>query len=153
MTKMKMSLEPVDVSKIAADIFERLRRSDPERVVETVIGAGISMVADNRLMEIAMENLIGNAWKFTGKTPHARIEFGTNRHDGQDVCFVKDNGVGFDMAYAQNLFGPFQRLHTMEEFPGTGIGLSIVQRIIHRLDGRIWAEAAINKGATFYFVI
>ena len=106
---------------------------------------------DPYLMRIAMENLIGNAWKFTGKEVHPRIEFGTTVKDGETACFVRDNGAGFDMAYVGKLFGTFQRLHTADEFPGTGIGLATVQRIIHRHGGRVWAEGEIGKGATFYF--
>ena len=108
---------------------------------------------DPYLMQIALENLLDNAWKFTGKEAHPRIEFGTTVKDGETAYFIRDNGAGFDMAYVDKLFGAFQRLHTTEEFPGTGIGLATVQRIIHRHGGRVWAEGEIGKGATFYFTL
>ena len=99
-----------------------------------------------------MNNLIGNAWKFTGRQSNARIEFGATKHKGEKVYFIQDNGAGFDMTYADKLFGAFQRLHSEKDFPGTGIGLAIVKRIFNRLGGRIWGEAKVGKGATFYFV-
>ena len=108
---------------------------------------------DPNLMQIAMENLMGNAWKFTGKEAHPKIEFGTTVRDGETACFIRDNGAGFDMAYAGKLFGAFQRLHTTDEFPGTGIGLATVQRIIHRHGGKVWAEGEKGKGAVFYFTL
>jgi light-regulated signal transduction histidine kinase (bacteriophytochrome) len=103
------------------------------------------------LLRIVVDNLLNNAWKYTSKHPRARIEFGKSHADGSAVYFVKDDGAGFDPAYSQRLFGAFQRLHGVTEFPGTGVGLATVQRIIHRHGGRIWAEGAVEKGATFYF--
>jgi light-regulated signal transduction histidine kinase (bacteriophytochrome) len=104
-------------------------------------------------MKIVLENLLDNAWKFTGKEAHPRIEFGTTVRDGKTACFIRDNGVGFDMAYVDKLFGAFQRLHTSHEFSGTGIGLATVKRIINRHNGQIWAEGEVGKGATFYFTL
>ena len=108
---------------------------------------------DARLLRVALENLLGNAWKFTGKRDQARIEFGLTEHDGQQACFVRDDGAGFDMAYADKLFGAFQRLHDHSEFQGEGIGLATVQRIMHRHGGQVWAEGAPEQGATFYFTL
>ena len=108
---------------------------------------------DERLLRAALENLLHNAWKFTGRCSRSRIEFGTEQHDGQLAYFVRDNGIGFDMAYAGKIFGVFERLHSDADFPGTGIGLAIVQRIINRHGGKIWAQGALNQGATFYFTL
>ena len=105
------------------------------------------------LVQVLMENLLSNAWKSTAKHPRATIEFGATQHNGKSAYFVRDNGAGFDMAYAGKLFGAFQRLHGRTEFPGTGIGLATVQRIIHRHGGRVWAEGAVEQGATFYFTL
>jgi light-regulated signal transduction histidine kinase (bacteriophytochrome) len=143
--------EPVDLSKFAELIMLDLRNEEPERQVETVIAPGISAHGDARLMRIVLDNLLGNAWKFTAKCPGAKIEFGTERHKEGPVYFVRDNGAGFDARYVERLFSPFQRLHKNEEFPGTGIGLATVQRIVHRHGGRVWAEGAVDQGATFYF--
>jgi light-regulated signal transduction histidine kinase (bacteriophytochrome) len=108
---------------------------------------------DAQLLEIALTNLLGNAFKFTGKTPQARIEFGQTEVEGRRAIFVGDNGAGFDMALAKKLFGAFQRMHKASDFPGTGVGLTTVQRIVHRHGGRIWAEAAVDQGASFYFTL
>jgi light-regulated signal transduction histidine kinase (bacteriophytochrome) len=105
------------------------------------------------LLQVMLQNLLGNAWKFTAKLPHARVEVGCTQYDGHTVYCVRDNGAGFDMAYADKLFAPFQRLHTTDEFEGLGIGLATVQRIVHRHGGRIWAEGAVDHGATFYFTL
>ena len=152
-TKKEIALEPIDLSRIAADIIETLRRNEPERSVETVIRDKINAIADPYFIHIAMENLLNNAWKFTGKNQKAKIEFGVFRQDGENIYYVSDNGVGFDMAYMDKLFRPFQRLHREDEFPGTGVGLATVHRIINRLGGRIWVEAKPNDGVTFYFTI
>jgi len=121
--------------------------------MEFIIQPGLTANGDARLLEIVLSNLLGNAWKFTGPRPLARIEFGQTEVEGRPAFFVRDNGVGFDMAYAEKLFGAFQRMHRASEFPGTGIGLATVQRIVHRHGGRAWAEAQVNQGATFYFTL
>ncbi len=143
----------VDLADIARTVLKRLQRDHPDRAVEAVVAAEAADAGDERLLAIALENLLGNAWKFTGNRPRARIEFGQQRQTGHPVYFVRDNGAGFDMAYAQKLFGVFQRLHSASEFEGTGIGLATVQRIIHRHGGRVWGEGEVGRGATFFFTI
>jgi light-regulated signal transduction histidine kinase (bacteriophytochrome) len=140
-----------DLSEIVSAAAARLRAAEPHREVEVTVANALSADVDPRLAGALFENLLGNAWKFTRKKPAARIEFGAVERDGAPVFFVRDNGAGFDMAYASKLFTPFQRLHTVEEFPGTGIGLATVQRIVHRHGGRIWAEGSVDGGASFYF--
>jgi light-regulated signal transduction histidine kinase (bacteriophytochrome) len=141
-----------DVSAIARRVAARLARGTPDRQVELVVADGLVADCDNRLLEIVFENLIGNAWKFTGKRSDARIEVGVTGKELR-TFFVRDNGAGFDMSYASKLFGVFQRLHSTVEFEGTGIGLVTVQRIIRRHGGRIWAEAAVGCGAAFFFTL
>ncbi len=143
----------IDLSQMAYDILERARVLQPHRAVELRIQPNLAASGDRRLVEIALENLLGNAWKFTSKTEHARIEFGAAVIDGKDVFFVRDNGAGFDMKYVDKLFGPFQRLHKAEDFEGTGIGLATVKRVVTRHGGDIWAEGNIGQGATFYFTL
>jgi signal transduction histidine kinase len=150
-TRTELAVRPVDLSAIARDIADQLRRQQPERQVQWVIDEGVVVQADRSLMQIAMQNLLENAWKFTGKTDNAVIRVGAVEHDGAMDCFVADNGVGFDMTYADRLFGAFQRLHHESEFSGTGIGLAIVQRIMRRHEGRIWVHASPGHGATFFF--
>lgn len=152
-TRDKMEIETVDLSALAQMIAAELQGTQPERQAEFVVAPGITVQGDARLLRIALENLLGNAWKFTGKRPRARIELGVTLQEGKPVYFVRDDGAGFNMAYADKLFVVFQRLHTEAEFPGIGIGLAIVNRIIHRHGGRIWAEGAVEKGATFYFTM
>jgi PAS domain S-box-containing protein len=143
---------PTDLSSLVHIIATELQQADPARHVEIVIGEGITADGDAAMLRAVLENLMANAWKFTSLTDGSRIEFGVeNASNGLPTYFVRDNGAGFDMAYAEKLFGAFQRLHGEEEFPGTGIGLASVQRIIHRHGGRIWAKGEVNRGATFYF--
>jgi len=143
----------IDLSSIAHDVFEELEKQHPGRKVELRIAERLPAEADSRLMRVAFDNLLGNAWKFTAKVPTGQIEIGAEQKQGGTVFFVRDNGAGFDMSYAENLFRPFQRLHNESEFPGTGIGLATVHRIIERHGGRIWAEGVVDQGATFYFTI
>jgi light-regulated signal transduction histidine kinase (bacteriophytochrome) len=151
LSRSELHREPVDLSSVARDAAGELSRVEPDRVVEVVVQGGLTADVDPPLVRALLENLLGNAWKFTSKVSAARIELGATEKDGAATFFVRDNGAGFDMAYASKLFAPFQRLHTVDEFPGTGIGLATVQRIVHRHGGRIWAEAAVDGGATFYF--
>jgi len=143
----------VDLTKVARESGARLREADPGRDVEFAVEEGLRVEGDADLMAAVMENLLGNAWKFTGRQAKAHIDVGLTSKDGQAVYFVRDDGAGFDMAYADKLFGAFQRLHSTAEFPGTGIGLATVQRIVRRHGGRIWAEAELARGATFSFTL
>lgn len=124
-----------------------------QRQAEFIIADGVTAEGDTVMLRAVLENLLRNAWKFTGKHPTARIEFGLTQKEDHLVYFVRDDGVGFDMAYADKLFGAFQRLHSIAEFPGTGIGLATVQRIIHRHGGKIWVEGEVGRGATFCFTL
>jgi PAS domain S-box-containing protein len=154
-TRAELVWTDVDLSAISRAIGEQLAAAAPERRVELAIEPGMTVRGDEHWLRQAMENLIGNAWKFTSKTSAARIEVGTmtEHATGERVFYVRDNGAGFAMPRAEKLFAAFQRMHTAEEFPGTGIGLAIVRRIIRRQGGRIWAEAEVGKGATFYFTL
>jgi len=143
--------EQVTLSALARDVAEDLRLTRGER--DVVIADDVSVDGNAHLLRIVLENLMGNAWKFTSQTTRPRVEFGSVEDNGQLVCFVRDNGAGFDMDHADKLFVPFERLHSQAEFNGTGIGLSIVRRIIDRHDGRIWAESSEGQGATFYFTV
>lgn len=150
-TRADIQHGPIDLSQLAHAVAAELRRSEPGRNVSVQIEPGLRAEGDSPLIRTVLENLIGNAWKFTSKRESARIEVGQTRVDGKLAFFVRDNGAGFDQAYTDRLFGAFQRLHAATEFPGTGIGLASVLRIIHRHGGRIWAEGEVNQGATFYF--
>ncbi|MGZ5054593.1 MAG: PAS domain-containing sensor histidine kinase, partial [Methylobacter sp.] len=152
-TRSELKREDIDLSAIAAEVIDELRKQEPNRVVQCTIQPGLSVMGDGRLLHIVLDNLLGNAWKFTSKRPDAKIEFGMQVLNDEPVYFVRDNGAGFDMAYAEKLFGAFQRLHDTNEFPGTGIGLATAQRIIHKHGGRIWAESKVEQGATFYFTL
>lgn len=149
-TRAEVSREEVDLSVLAQEIIAELNRVQPDRKVEFAIASELKARGDSRLLRIALENLLSNAFKFTRPHPKARIEFGVMEKDGKPVYFVRDDGVGFDMAYVDKLFGAFQRLHDTREFPGTGIGLAIVQRVIYKHGGKVWAEGEVEKGATFY---
>jgi signal transduction histidine kinase len=144
---------PVDLSALAEEVAGSLRLREPERHVEVAIAPGLAATGDPGLLRIALDNLFGNAWKYTGRQPQARIEFGVTMDERGPVYFVRDNGAGFDMKYAGKLFNAFARLHTTSEFPGSGIGLATVQRIVHRHGGSIWAQAAVGAGAAFYFTL
>ena len=148
-----MHREKVDLSALARSISEQLHRREPSRKVEFVIHDCTPAEGDSRLLNIVLENLLRNAWKYTSKHDHARIEFGCEERRGRTTFFVKDDGAGFDSSHVDRLFKPFQRLHATSEFPGTGIGLATVQRIIARHGGEVWAEGVVDKGATFYFTL
>lgn len=152
-TRAEMRREPVDLSVLAESVVADLRRLEPQRQVEIVIAPRLRAEGDPQLLRIALVNLLSNAWKFTSRQTAARIELGAQDTGSEHAFYIRDNGVGFDMAYAGKLFGAFQRLHAMSEFPGTGIGLATVQRIINRHGGRIWAEGTVGQGATFYFAL
>ncbi len=153
-SRTEMQRKKVDMSGLAKSIIKELRERDPSRQVEILVPDKLVANGDPQLLRIALVNLIGNAWKYTGKNENARIEFGASPGaKGETIFFVKDNGAGFDMAYSEKLFGAFQRLHAQAEFEGTGVGLATVKRIIRRHGGRIWAESAVEKGATFYFAL
>ncbi|MFO0617482.1 MAG: PAS domain S-box protein [Polyangiaceae bacterium] len=151
LTRSELRIEDVELSAIARDVIARLRASEPERDVDVTIADDLRADVDPRLARALLENLLENAWKFTSKREKARIEVGADTIQGARAHFVRDNGAGFDMAYANKLFAPFQRLHGTAEFHGTGIGLATVQRIVHRHGGRVWAEGAVDGGATFHF--
>jgi PAS domain S-box-containing protein len=153
LTRAEMRRSEVNLSELACQIGAELQERYKERAVAFRVEEGLIVNGDARLLQAMLTNLLENAWKFTSKTPDPQVEFAAAVQDGRRVYFVRDNGAGFDMAYANKLFGVFQRLHTVSEFDGTGVGLATVQRIVHRHDGEIWAEAAVNQGATFYFTL
>ncbi len=152
-TRAEMRTEPVDLSRMAQEIAAELHRTEPGRQVEFVIAPGLTARADPRLLRVALENLLRNSWKYTAKQPQPRVEFGFVDANGGKAFIVRDNGAGFEMKYVDKLFGVFQRLHSATEFEGTGVGLATVRRIITRHGGRIWAEGAVDQGATFYFTL
>jgi signal transduction histidine kinase len=152
-TRVEMRTELVDLSGMARDIAADLQRTDAARQVEFVIAPGLKARADPPLLRVALENLLRNSWKYTAKQPQPRVEFGSIEANGGQAFMVRDNGAGFDMKYMDKLFGVFQRLHSAAEFEGTGVGLATVRRIITRHGGRIWAEGAVDQGATFYFTL
>ncbi len=143
----------VDLSNMANQVIQTIRQRDPLRNVHVKIAEGISGYADKNLMGVILDNLLGNAWKYSGKNSEAEIEFGQTEIEGEKVYFIKDNGAGFDMEKADTMFSPFERFHTTAEFPGTGVGLATVRRILEKHDGRIWAESEVGKGSIFYFTL
>ena len=151
--RQEMNREDIDLSAIVRDYLQELKNTEPQRRVELVIQDNVHANADPRLIHLALENLLRNAWKFTAKKETSHIEFGTTIKDDQSIYFVRDNGAGFDQQFAGKIFEPFKRMHTEREFGGTGVGLSIVQRVIERHGGNVWAEGVVDKGATFYFIL
>jgi light-regulated signal transduction histidine kinase (bacteriophytochrome) len=148
-----MYFASVNMSDLVTLLAEELQRTQPDRKVEFVIAPGLTARADKNLLQIALQNLLDNAWKFTKNVSPARIEFGQIQIEGKTAFYIKDNGAGFNNEYAGKLFGAFQRLHSEAEFQGTGIGLATVKRIISRHGGRVWATGEVNKGSTFYFTL
>src|SRR5918998_1696000 len=153
LTRREMRREEVDLSALAGGVAEDLRRADPRRRARFAVAEGLSLVGDAGLLRVVLENLLENAWKFTSKEPESLIEFGAVERDGRPAYYVRDNGVGFDQAYAEGIFDPFQRLHGEEEFEGTGVGLSTVARIVRRHGGDLRAEGEVGRGATFFFTL
>jgi light-regulated signal transduction histidine kinase (bacteriophytochrome) len=153
LTKGELREKTMSLSDQAEVITQELQKKDPARGVRFIIAKGVKARGDMDMLYTVLENLLDNAWKFTGKNPSATIEFGATQKECKTVYFVRDNGAGFMMQYADKLFQPFQRLHTPVEFPGIGIGLAMVKRIINRHGGRIWAEGVLEQGATFYFTL
>ncbi|HUS28256.1 MAG TPA: ATP-binding protein [Kofleriaceae bacterium] len=152
-SRSQLGRHKVDLSSAAQSVVEELRRRDVTRRLGATIAPDLSVHADGRLMRILLDNLIGNAWKFTTNTSNPHVEIGSEWRDGEQVFFVRDNGAGFDMQYAERLFTPFQRLHSEREYAGTGIGLATVRRIVDRHGGKIWAESVAGGGATFFFTV
>jgi PAS domain S-box-containing protein len=152
-TRTDLNIEKLDLTDMARKIVDELRKDDPKRKVKVTIAPHMTANGDKNLLGLVLQNLLGNAWKYSSKTSEPRIEIGAMEHNGKQAYFVRDNGVGFDMTYADKLFKPFQRLHKATEFAGTGIGLATVQRIIRRHGGEVWAESKVGEGATFYFIL
>jgi signal transduction histidine kinase len=152
-SRTELTREDTNLSELASSVAQQLRATDPRRAVEFVVQPDLRATGDQRLLRALLDNLLGNAWKFTSRVDRARIEFGKASVAGISTYFVRDNGAGFDMAYGEKLFAPFQRLHSASDFPGNGIGLATVQRIVGRHGGKIWAEGAVNGGATFHFTL
>ena len=152
-TRRTLEYESLDLSNMSAEVVERLNKANVDRQVEIHIEPGLQAKGDRHLIEIALQNLLDNAWKYTSKSPHARVDVGCQQNSDGNTYYIRDNGAGFDMQYANKLFKAFQRLHTVDDFPGTGIGLATVYRVIDRHGGRVWAEAELDRGATFYFTL
>jgi signal transduction histidine kinase len=152
-TSAPLGSRQTDLSLLATSALERLAFAQPQRKVETIVARKCLANADPGLMQVVLQNLLRNAWKFTSRTDQARIEFGCSQQGKVTIFYVRDNGAGFDQRYADKLFKPFQRLHATSDFPGTGIGLATVERIIRRHGGEVWAEGEVDQGATFYFTL
>ena len=153
LTRCALCRKEVNLSAMTLDVINGCRCREPERRVEATVAPGVVADGDPELVRLVLENLLDNAWKYTGAKPCASIEFGSSSHPGETVYFLRDNGIGFDMAYAHKIFIPFERLHRIGEFTGTGVGLAMVQRIVHRHGGRVWAEGEEGKGAAFFFTL
>jgi len=152
-TRSQLKREPTNLTQLAREVVHELRQTDPGRDAVFAIADSLEAISDPVLMRVALANLLGNAWKYTARRPQALISFGKEQRDDQAVFCVRDNGAGFDMAYASKLFAPFQRLHSAREFPGSGVGLACVARVIHKHGGRIWADAKTGEGAAFFFTL
>jgi len=153
-TRVEMRHQTINLSDMATEVLMELQKTDADRKVDWLVQPDLVTEGDSNLLRIVLDNLLSNAWKYTGRQTQPRIEFGaTSIGDGSREYFIRDNGAGFDMAYVEKLFGAFQRLHLASEFPGTGVGLATVQRIIHRHGGRVRAEGKPGEGATFYFTL
>jgi light-regulated signal transduction histidine kinase (bacteriophytochrome) len=153
LTRIEMRIETANMSEMAEAIVRELKESAPQRQAEINIRENMVVAADRNLMQIALQNLLGNAWKYSKNQELTKIEFAFYNENGRTIYYIKDNGVGFDMKYADKIFGAFQRLHSVAEFEGTGIGLATVQRIIRRHHGNIWAKSQPGQGTTFYFTL
>jgi signal transduction histidine kinase len=153
LARTEVKRDSVDLSRLAESVLEELRNVQPEKKVDVRVAKSLPVIGDSSLLQIVLTNLLNNAWKFTSKRAHARIELGVENRDGVPVYFIRDNGAGFDMQYVGKLFGTFQRLHSNQEFEGTGVGLATVQTIIRRHGGEIWAEGKPDQGATFFFTL
>jgi light-regulated signal transduction histidine kinase (bacteriophytochrome) len=152
-TRAEMRTEPVDLSRMAEEIVAEIQRATPDRPVEFAIAPGLLAQGDSRLLRVVLDNLLRNGWKYSAKRAQPRVEFTALDQNGDRVFVIKDNGAGFDMRYADKLFGVFQRLHSATEFEGTGVGLATVRRIVNRHGGRVWAEGVVDQGASFYFTL
>jgi len=153
MTSREIECERVDLSRLARELADELRAQDPARTTGFVLADGLVCDGDRTLLRLVLQNLMGNAWKFSAKVAQPRVEFGSRAENGKPVYFVRDNGAGFDMRFAEKMFGLFQRFHSSNEFPGTGVGLATVQRIVRKDGGRIWADSQPGQGATFFFTL